>query len=472
MEIAILGFGLEGKSVLKFLRKTPQFKNADISILDRKLNKNYLKNLEKFDIIFRSPGVPYNLLEVQNAIKNGVEVTSGTELFFQIINTITRDSSKKIKIIGVTGTKGKSTTSTLLYKILKSAGKNTYLAGNVGKPALEILPKLKKKSIVVLELSNFQLQGLNPPVGGPDIAVVLNVFPDHLDIHKNFKEYIEAKANIAKCQKKTNKVFYFSDNKYSQLVASKSRAKKFPIQYNDVRHHYIEKLVKLPSNHNLKNTLMAAEVAKNLDIPNKIILKVIKNFRGLEHRLELVRTIRNNQFQEVRPPKINKRQYLGCRTSQILKSASINFYNDSASTNPKTAAAAISAFSKNQPLILIAGGKDKNLNYSPLAKALKNSNTKLVILFGENKNKIRKVISGQEPSTRTSLVRDKLVIREVKNLNQAVKFAYKTAKSIVASGYSLNPVIIFSPSSASFDMFKDYRERGEKFKEIVKSLRV
>ena len=197
----------------------------------------------------------------------------------------------------------------------------------------------------------------------------------------------------------------------------------------------------MPGAHNLKNAIMAITVAKNLGIPDKIIFKTIKNFRGLEHRLELIKTIHINQ-------------------SNQYKSAFIKFYNDSASTNPQTAAAAIHAF-PNQPKILIAGGKNKNLNYSPLAQALKNSNTKLVILFGENKDKIRKVISKQE-----------LVIGEVTNLNQAVRLAYKTAKKLINLKTCKLINIILSPASASFDMFKDYKDRGEKFKELVNSLKV
>src|SRR3990167_2550045 len=313
VNIAILGFGQEGKAIFKYLKKSPQYKNTGISILDKKTNKNYLKNLNRFDIIFRSPGVPYNLSEIQKAIKNGVKFSSSTDLFFQ--------NAKKIgcKIIGITGTKGKGTTSTLLYQILKSAKKDVYLAGNIGKPAIELLPKIKKKSIVILELSSFQLQDLNPPAGGPDIAVILDIFPDHLDAHKNLKEYFEAKSNIAKWQKKSDKIFYFDDSKRSKLIAEKSPAKKISVK-NYLKNFNFD--LKIPGKHNLKNSVMAATIAKNLGIDTKIILKTIKNFKGVEHRLEFVRQIGN-----------------------------IIFYNDSASTNPYTAAAAIKAFSEPKVLI-------------------------------------------------------------------------------------------------------------------------
>ncbi len=456
MKIAILGFGHEGKAVLRFLKKSVQYKNAEISILDKKMDKNYLKNLAQFDIVFRSPGIPYNLPEIQNAIKKGVKFSSATNLFFDIIRrpiqtkhglmqTI-RISPRQVRvsprplIIGITGTKGKGTTSTLLYKILKTAGKNVFLAGNIGKPAIEILPKLDKKSIVVLELSSFQLQDFNPPTGGPNIAVVLNVFEDHLDSHKNFNEYVNAKTKIAKWQKKSDKIFYDASNKWSRWIAQKSKAAKIPISLFQYSQEFENKLylkdIKIVGEHNLKNVAMAVAVAQSLGINPKIIKKVVKNYSGMEHRLELV-------------------------NSNILKNIGINFYNDSASTNPYTAAAAVRAF-PNQPKILICGGKDKNLDYTPLAKALKNSNTKMVILFGENKKKIAKAIFG--------IKNKELRIMEVKNLQSAVNLAYQTAKSLTYNSYFIIH-IIFSPATASFDMFKDYKDRGEKFKEIVKGLK-
>ncbi len=480
-KIAILGFGREGKSVLKFLqrRRLTQIntridadKKPEIWILDKNKNlnlttsqavdikfqtgKNYLQNLDKFDIVFRSPGVPYNLPEAQKAVEKGVEISSATALFFDIMRRpiqmtrrLIQKKSPRPIIIGVTGTKGKGTTATLLCKILKNAwperSQRVYLAGNMGKPTLNIIPRLsalspRKSAIIILELSSFQLQDLNQ---SPNIAVVLDIFPDHLDSHKNFKEYLNAKANIAKWQKKSDKIFYFSDNKYSKWLASKSRAKKIPVKSSILGRSDLQKLkeiIQIPGKHNLKNAVMAATVASSLGCQKDKILKVVKNFRGNEHRLELVR-------------KIMVRQAHHKNKSQIY------FYNDSASTNPQTAAAAIKAF--KEPKILIAGGKDKGLNYSSLARALKNSNTKLAILFGENKNKIAKAI--------LRIKNKELRIMKVKNLKQAVQVAHKTAKFLIHNSYFIIH-IIFSPASASFDMFKDYEERGREFKKIVKSL--
>lgn len=421
-KIAILGFNLEGKAVLKYLKKSAEYKNANIKILDKKFSKNYLKNLEQFDIIFRSPGIPYNLPEIQNAIKKGIKISSSTKLFFDEANKI------GYKVIGITGTKGKGTTSTLLYKILKAAKKDVYLAGNIGKPAIELLPNIKKKSIVILELSSFQLQDLDQPAGGPQIAVVLDIFQDHLDSHKNFKEYIDAKSSISKFQNPNDKIFYFSDNKYSRLIAEKSNGKKIPVLINEFELFSREDL-KIAGEHNFKNAIMAATIAKNIGIKNNIIKKVVENFRGLKHRLEFARQIKN-----------------------------IKFHNDSASTNPFTAIAAIKSF--KEPKILICGGKDKNLDYSPLAKALKNSNTMLIILFGENKNKIKQ-----------SIIKCGIPIKSTKNLESAIVLSYKSAQKLINHLNNQPITIIFSPASASFDMFLDYKDRGEKFKELIKELK-
>jgi len=463
-KIAILGFGREGKSVLKFLKR----KNlkASIKILDRKIDKNYLKNLSSFGIVFRSPGVPYNLPEIQKAVKAGVKFSSTTKLFFDAIHGLTQirtrintDKFKNIKIIGITGTKGKGTTATLLYKILKFCNKKVFLAGNVGLPALEILPKIRvnqfsnpRESVyIILELSSFQLQDLEK---SPDIAVILDIFPDHLDMHKNLQEYFDAKANIARYQKKSDKIFYFTDNKYSKSIAQKSRGKKIAVSAKNSKLFKPDDL-KMPGEHNFKNAVMAATIALSLSCPKEKIIKTVKNFRGNEHRLELARTIhRYTRIRKQINTDENKIRVHPC--SHPRSSVSIKFYNDSASTNPQTAAAAIKSF--KEPKILISGGKDKNLNYSPLTQALKNSNTKLVALFGENKNKIAKAIKNSG-----------VPIKLVKDLKTSVNLSYIKAKKLIAN--KLNPIVIFSPASASFDMFKDYAERGEKFKELIKNLK-
>ncbi len=402
MKIAILGFGREGKAVFKFLKKYPKYRKAALEILDQKHGPDYLKNLDTFNLVFRSPGVPYNLPAIQKSLKNGVEFSSVTKLFFELCPA---------KIIGITGTKGKGTTATLLYKILKASGADVHLAGNIGKPAIDILPKLKKTSTVILELSSFQLQDLRQ---SPAIAVVTETFEDHMDSHKSVKEYLDAKTNIARYQKPNDVIFYFADSKWSKKIALKSPAKKIAVYGGSF---------------GLKNNfVMAATVAAWLGVDRKFIVRTLKNFPGIKHRMELV-----------------------------AENCGVYFYNDSASTNPHTSAMAIQQF--NHPLILIAGGKDKNLDYAPLAIALKNApHVKHVVLFGENQKKI----AGNLPKT--------LKVSTANDLNSAITAAHDSAKNLVASGQSL-VAVLFSPGSASFDMFKDYQDRGEQFKKIVRKIK-
>mgnify|MGYP001607327411 CR=1 FL=1 len=412
MKIAILGFGREGKSLLKFLKKSPEYKRASITILDKKDEPSYteqLEHLQQFDLIFRSPGVPLNLPEIQKAIRKGVKFSSATKLFFDLCPA---------KIIGVTGTKGKGTTSTILRDILKKCGQPVLLAGNIGKSPLEILPKVKKNSLVILELSSFQLWDLKK---SPAIALITDTFPDHMDVHKNMAEYLDAKANITRVQKKSHVVFYFNDNQLSSKIAGYSACKKIGLAGEPFGLK--------------KNTVLASTVAAYLGCSAAKIHQTVRGFKGVEHRMELIKDENG-----------------------------IRFINDSASTNPQTAAAAVLQFTSHQspvtsPLILIAGGKDKNLNYKPLAEAIKKSdNVKMVILIGENKDKIAKAIRA-----------GKVKMQTAKNLKEAVRLAYESAGSLVA-GHKSSVSILFSPGAASFDMFQDYADRGRQFKTAVKKL--
>ena len=413
MKIAILGYGVEGKSAEKFLYKQLGNRVSKLEIRDQKIQgKDYLKDLDDFDMVVRSPGIPYLLPEIQKAKKAGVETTSATKLFFQ--------NAKGI-FVGITGTKGKGTTATLLYKILKASHlgsrdpskRNIHLIGNMGIPMLDELPKLKTNSISILELSSFQLQDLEV---SPHIAVVLDISPDHMNYHRSLKEYLEAKFSIFNFQFPQDKVFYFPDNKYSKQIVQKGLGKKIAVSADR------SLTLKIPGAHNLKNASMAKAIGGALGAKENLIKRVIANFKGLPHRLEFVREVRG-----------------------------VRFYNDSASTNPAATVAALKAF--KEPKILIAGGAGKNLDYSPIGKALKNSNTKLVILFGQNKKGIGKAISSAE---------DNIPKIYTHNLKTAVKLAGKKARR--------GDVILLSPASASFDQFSGYDERGNLFKACARNL--
>lgn len=429
MKIAIVGFGNEGRSLFSYLKKSPQYKHADLWILDKNtaltaelkelklphaLGIHYLAHINQFDIIFRSPGVPYTLLGShfkKLRIRHWQSrISSQTKLFFQQIH----DAKLKTKnvrpiLIGVTGTKGKGTVSTLLYTMLKNAGRTVVLAGNIGTPMIASLTRAKKANYVILELSSFQLQDMEM---SPEIAVVLDVFPDHLDAHKTVREYYDAKTNIGRFQTSSAAIFFYATNAGSKRIAGASPAKKYPLT---------------PKQNTLKkNFEMASAVAKFCGCSNRVIRTTIKRFKGLEHRLELVKKIK-----------------------------SIAFYNDSAGTNPSATAAAILSFT--DPIVLIAGGKDKGFSYQPLGAALKKSTVQQVVLFGENKMKIAHAIK----NTRQHLIM-------TNTLREAVTAAFAQAKELATQKESAT--VIFSPAAASFDMFKNYQDRGKQYKHIVQTL--
>ncbi|KKU11795.1 MAG: UDP-N-acetylmuramoylalanine-D-glutamate ligase [Parcubacteria group bacterium GW2011_GWB1_45_7] len=402
MKIAILGFGIEGKGTLRFVRN--KYPKAEITILDQKKDRNYLKNLDGFDIIFRTPGIPFNTKEIQRAARRGVNVTSATDVFL---------TGARGTVIGVTGTKGKSTATTLIYEILKRAGRDVYIAGNIGKSTLDLLPKLRKNSIAVLELSSFQLQGVKK---SPDVAVILDIFPDHMDHHKSFAEYVNAKSGIVRFQDSNDFVFYVPTNKISTALAKMSAGQKTSVSLGDFPMN-----LKILGQHNKQNAAVAAAVASRFGVSPLISLEVINKFTGLPYRLRLTRNL-----------------------------GGVSFYNDSASTNPQTTVAALRSF-PGKSKILIAGGKDKNLNFKILRTAVNEEDVKAIVLFGECKSKMRKALGS------TTL------IHSSSNLENAVKTAFRKARP--------SDIVIFSPGAASFDMFENYRERGDEFDRIVKKLK-
>ena len=405
-KIAIVGYGLEGQDAERFLKS----KGADVTILDQKDNLNYLKHLNKYEIIVRSPGVYPFKKELVEVVKKGIRITTPTHIFF---------NEFKGKIIGVTGTKGKGTTSTLIYELLKSAKFDVYLAGNIGKPMLELLPLLTSKSYVVLEMSSFQLIDL--PVS-PDIAVILNITTDHMDWHKDQKEYIKAKKNIVKFQKPSDWSVINSEYKISKSFTKETKANVIYFSKQSLSDEYKKDLI-LRGEHNLENIAAAVAVSKILNIKKDLIVKTVKNFRGLEHRLEFVKFFNG-----------------------------VGFYNDSFATGPQPTVAAINSFTEDETLIL--GGSDKGLDYKELGEVInKKENVKNVILIGQIRNQIKKCIKSQ---------RVKIYDLGIKNMNEIVKKSFEITKK--------GGVVILSPAAASFDMFQNYKDRGNQFKEAVNKL--
>jgi len=407
-KIAILGYGLEGRDVEKYLKN----KGAVLTILDKKLDPDYLASLSKFDIIVRSPGVYRHIPEIVEAEKAGVKITSAIKIFFDECPG---------KIIGVTGTKGKGTTSTLIYQILKAAGLDVYLAGNIGKPMLELLSVLTSKSYVVLEMSSFQLIDMDK---SPNISVVLNITEDHLDWHKDREEYVNAKENIVKFQKPSDFTVLNEEYETPKSFEKDAKGKVLFFSKKSLDAKFKEKLL-LRGKHNLENIAAAVEVAKIVGVDEDLILKTVQSFKGLEHRLELVNTI-----------------------------CDVTFYNDSFATGPQPTIAAINSFTEPETLIL--GGSDKGLDYQELGKIIsEKENVKNIILIGETKFKIRMSLQ---------IVNRELHIvgLDKTNMMEIVEIAYKITKP--------GGVVILSPASASFDMFKNYKDRGNQFKEAVHQL--
>lgn len=412
--IAIIGEGLEGVDAKKFLKKH----GAKVTVLDQKQGKNYLDNLERFDIVVRSPGVyPYKK-ELNKARKKGIRITTPTHIFFDEF---------KGQIIGVTGTKGKGTTSTLIYNILKKAGFDVYLGGNIGKPLLQLLSKLNSKSYVVMEMSSFQLIDL--PLS-PNIAVVLNITSDHMDWHKNQKEYIEAKKNIVKYQNISDWAVVNSEYKIPNSFAKSVKSNVILYSKNILPEEYKTDLI-LRGQHNLENIAAAVAVGKILNIDKNVIIKTVRKFKGLEHRLEFVKEV-----------------------------GGVKFYNDSFATGPQPTIAAIKSFTEDETLIL--GGSDKGLEYRDLGIEIeKHKNIKNLILIGTTKLKIRNSLKITRNAMQSNL-KLKILDLDKSKMNKIVEMAYRITKP--------GGVVILSPASASFDMFENYKDRGHQFKNAVLNL--
>jgi len=428
--ILILGFGREGQDTFKFLKRL--FSGNKIGIADKMeafdfqqkfpdviknkgvnfyFGKDYLKSAADYEVIVKTPGISLALLKPY--LKRNTEVTSQTELFLD---------NCPGRVVGVTGTKGKSTTSALIHAILKAGGKKTELIGNIGIPPLSYLAKAQKKDIFVFEMSCHQLAELKT---SPYAAVLLNIYPEHLDYYKDFACYTRAKANITKWQNEKNYLVFDPGNGPAKKIADKSLAKKIEIDSDTVQKIIDLKDAPLKGEFNMKNIAAAIEIGKIFKIPKTKISEAIKNFKPLEHRLEKIGT------------------YSG-----------ITFYDDALSTVEQSAIAAIDALGENVETILL-GGSDRGLTFKNLAKKILASNIKTLILFPTTGQKIWEEIKKQ-------VGKEKVLPWEffVDNMADAVKLAYEHT----AEG----KICLMSCASASFSLFKDYREKGESFKKNIK----
>ena len=340
------------------------------------------------------------------------------------------------KIIGITGSDGKTTTTSLIYAILKKAGYNTYLGGNIGTPLFTKLQEIKPEDIVVLELSSFQLMGMEI---SPDIAVITNITPNHLNIHKDYEEYIEAKKTIFKYQNEKGILILNYDNEITRNCSNEANGRVIFFSHKEkldngfivdgkiikecedkIRKHIFngEDTI-LRGEHNLQNIATALAATKTL-------VNAIKEFKPEEHRIEFIREIND-----------------------------VKWYNDSASSSPTRTLSGLNAF--DEDIVLIAGGYDKNLDYAPLAKPIVEK-VKVLILIGQTAGKIYEEVKKESEKQEKDLL-----IYMCETLEETVSLAKKMAKP--------GNVVLFSPASASFDMFKDFADRGIKFKNLVNNIK-
>ncbi len=448
MRVLILGFAREGQDTLLFLRRL--FPDKIIGIADRLearsleievrrvverdkkikayFGKDYLKSIGGYDIVIKSPGIPLKV--VKPFLRKGQILTSQTEIFFNACPG---------KIIGITGTKGKSTTTALVYEVLKRGGFKAHLVGNIGEPVLSYLSKAEAKDVFVYELSSHQLATLKK---SPSIAVFLNIYPEHLDYYKDFREYFEAKKNVCRYQGRDDFFLYNPADKYVAAAAGTSPAKKIVLNPKKAE-SFLKKcgrsdLPQLLGKFNFLNMAAAIEIGRIFKIPDKKIAQAIENFKPLPHRLEFA-----GKFNE------------------------ISFYNDSLATIPEATIAALDALGEKVETILL-GGFDRGLDFENLAKRILKSNLKNLIFL---------------PTT------GKIIWREVSRLNRAKKrffnrFFVDTIERGGLSGEKImkraiklvylctdnGKICLLSCASPSFGVFRDYRERGELFKKLAKDL--
>ena len=435
-KIVLLGLGLENLSLLKFLlsRKiscqitvadpssSTEFKKRlktlpqesgikGLECLEIRNDKNYDRGLSEFDLILRSPGYPLFSQALEKARKSGVEISSPMKVFLKFCPT--RNT------IGVTGTKGKGTTSSLIFHILKRAGKKVFLGGNIGVAPFDFFSDLDRSSWVVLELSSFQLEDMEI---SPRIAVFLNFYKEHLkasdphnpNYHKTLKDYWRAKLNIIKNQNRSDKAIVNEKIKLP-IISSSFSSELFFFSKSDLES-------KLLGEHNLENIGAAQKVAELVNIKEEKIRNSVLSFEGLEHRLELVKKDKNN----------------------------ISYFNDSFATTPDSTITALKSF--QSLIILLAGGADKGSDFKELASEVK-KRCKVVILFeGEASPRIKKSL------IRTSFPESG--IKEVKSMKEAVRVANQEVGP--------QEIVLLSPACASFGLFKNYKQRGEMFKKEVK----
>lgn len=448
-KVAFIGIGVSHRQVIEMLLK----KGIDICICDRKsreelgddyinfrnlgaefsLGEEYLNSIWGADIIFRTPGMYYNHPALIKARKMGKIITSEMEIFFELC---------PCKIYAVTGSDGKTTTTSIIAKLFESEGKTVHLGGNIGRALLPIIEEINEEDVAVVELSSFQLISMTT---SPDVAVITNISPNHLDVHGTMEEYIDAKKNLILHQGQNSKAVLNLDNELSRQFVPLVRGELIEFSRREIpekgaflgsdgyiyfsNHDNATRLfksehIRIPGEHNIENFLAAISAVQG-EVSEQNMHMVALEFRGVEHRIEFVR-----------------------------EKDGVKWYNDSIATSPTRTIAGLNAF--NQKLIIIAGGYDKEIPFEPLAPIV-NRRVKALILMGQTADKIEKAVRSEVNYDNKSIQ-----IRHADNMEGAVAIANEIARS--------GDIVSLSPASASFDKYDNFEQRGQHYKDIVNSL--
>jgi UDP-N-acetylmuramoylalanine--D-glutamate ligase len=433
MKIAIAGYGIEGKENYTYWSADPA---NDLMIVDEAetpkfvvpvgaktiLGQGAFQKLDGFDLVIRTAGL------APNKIKTDGKIWSATNEFFAKCPAV---------IIGVTGTKGKGTTSSMIASMLEAAGKQTWLVGNIGTAALEVLPRITKDAVVVYEMSSFQLWDIE---SSPHIAVVLPIEPDHLNVHYDMEDYIQAKGRIRRFQTAEDICIYYPHNTYSRQIALSNLVapmQRYGIADDGAAYvkegaffaseHIIcsKDEVQVPGIHNIENACAAISAVLKIGISNDAVAEGLRNFKGLPHRIEFVRTLNG-----------------------------VDYYNDSFSSAPGATIAAIKAFTK--PELVVLGGIDKGADFHDLIETIRTyAHVKELVLIGSIRHKLQLLL-------REAGISAKVTVCDEQTMPAIVSYLSRRAEP--------GDVVILSPACASFDMFRDFYDRGDQFRSVVKSL--
>lgn len=450
-KVAVLGLGISNIPAIEYLHRLGAIIYAhDIKTqIDERLKKlnnitfmlgeDNLKNLNDMDYILRSPGIQPFIKEIEDAQKSGVVLTSEIELFMELC---------PCKIIGITGSDGKTTTTTIVSKFLEKAGYKVWLGGNIGIPLFAEIDNIKKDDIAVLELSSFQLMTMKQ---SPNISAITNISPNHLNYHRSYEEYISAKTKIFLFEKENDIVVFNEDDMYTKkneqlakITNKNGIIRKFSIKEKvengayckNNKFYYSEdgkdieicpiSYMKLIGMHNVADICTAITVVWGL-VKVENIVEVIKEFSGVEHRMEFIKEING-----------------------------VKWYNDSIASTPTRTMAGLKAFDKK--IILIAGGYDKHIDYDVMGECILEK-VKSLILVGDTSDKIENAVKKELNKKNNN---EKIDIKRFDNLKSCVEYANSIAKP--------GDIVAMSPASASFDMYKNFEERGNLFKNLVNAL--